>query len=99
MTDRNGNSAVLPLSHDAPLYPQINAVPVRAAFLGSDQTREALFRRFAFPMADFVSVNEAFDPFTLAMISFVFDRSPSGAILIDDISISNPMPIDGVIDD
>jgi len=89
LTDRSGASVSLPLSHDEALYPQIQAIPRRASFLDGTDTAEVLFRRFEFPVTDFVSANTAFDPAELARISFVFDRTKKGAIIIDDLSVTN----------
>jgi hypothetical protein len=89
LTDRSGISVSLPLSHDSVLYPQVQAIPRRASFLDGADTAEVLFRRFELPIADFAATNPAFDPAALAQISFVFDRSKKGAIIIDDLSITN----------
>jgi flagellar biosynthesis protein FliQ/dienelactone hydrolase len=88
LVDRKGQSASLPLSHDEILYPLIQAVPRRASFLDSNDTEEILFRRFTLPIDDFVAVNPSFDPASLAIISFVFDRAEKGAIIVDDLSLS-----------
>jgi hypothetical protein len=73
------------LSHDSELYPLINAVPRRARFLESEAPTEILFRRFELPLAAFVGNNREFDATSVKQISFVFDRSERGAIIIDDI--------------
>jgi hypothetical protein len=75
----DGRSESFPLSRDSALYPLVNARPRRAAFLESAEATEILFRRFEFPVAGAAGVTR---------ISFVFDRSPRGAIIVDDLSIS-----------
>jgi hypothetical protein len=89
LTDRNGIAASLPLSHDEALYPQVQARPRRESFLDSSDPTEVLFRRFELPIGDFVAANPSFDPELLAGISFVFDRSKRGAIVVDDLSVTN----------
>ncbi len=89
LTDRNGISVSLSLSHDEALYPQVQAIPRRASFLDGSDSAEVLFRRFELPVGAFVAANMALDPAELARISFVFDRSKMGAIIIDDLSITN----------
>jgi len=89
LTDSAAATASLPLSHDSVLYPLVNAIPRRAGFLDSSDPTEVLFRRFEFPIADFTAVNAQFDAMSIAQISFVFDRSKKGAIIIDDLSITN----------
>lgn len=88
LTDGNGQTATLPLSTDSGLYPLINAVPRRAGFLDSTDPTEVLYRRFELPLAEFVFANPDFDRTSIATISFVFDRSEKGAIIIDDISMT-----------
>lgn len=88
LVDSFGTLADLPLSRDAPLYPQVNAVPRRASFLESEDTSDALFQRFRLPVADFLAAEPALDVSDLVRIEFVFDRNKSGAIKVDDISIT-----------
>ena len=87
LRDADGAEARLALSHDHALYPQVQAVPRRASFLVDTEPAEALFGRHEFAIDDFAAVNPVFDAGRLAAISFVFDDSPKGAILLDDISI------------
>ncbi len=89
LVDRQGESASLPLSHDEALYPLVQAVPRRASFLDANDPEEVLFRRFALPIDDFVAANPAFDPASLASVSFIFDRAEKGAIIVDDLSFMN----------
>jgi len=89
LVDRKGQSASLPLSHDEVLYPLVQAVPRRASFLDANDPEEILFRRFSLPVDDFVAANPSFDPASLASINFIFDRAEKGAIIIDDLSLTN----------
>jgi hypothetical protein len=92
LTDANGVSASLPLSSDSTLYPLINAIPRRAKFLEYDEPTEILFRRFEFPLAAFNAGEPDFNPAAISRIRFEFDRSPRGAIIIDDISLAQSPP-------
>jgi dienelactone hydrolase len=83
----HGVEALLPLSHDHALYPLVHAVPRRASFLDENDPTEVLFRSYAFPLDAFVAANPSFDVDSIAMISFVFDGSDKGAIIMDDVSI------------
>ena len=89
LTDRIGRSAAVPLSHAAPVYPQVNAIPRRATFLDGAELSEALFQRISLPSADFLAVESQLDVDNLARLEFVFDRSERGAIMLDDISLSD----------
>jgi hypothetical protein len=83
----DGQTNSFPLSSDSGLYPLINAVPRRAGFLDSSDPTEILFRRFEFPINPAQGAEPGTEPIGLTRISFVFDRSPKGAIIVDDISI------------
>ena len=87
LRDGNGAEAELPLSHDHALYPLVHAVPRRASFLDDNDPAEVLLRSYAFPLDAFLAANPSFDPTRIAMISFVFDASDKGAIIMDDLSI------------
>jgi hypothetical protein len=87
LRDGNGAEAELPLRHDQALYPLVKAMPRRASFLDDNDPTEVLFRSYALAMDDFVVANPSFDADHIAMISFVFDGSDRGAIIMDDISI------------
>ena len=88
VADSTGAVASLPLSHDAALYPLVNAVPRRAGFLDSADETEILFRRFEFPLAAFEGSGGQFNAGEISRISFVFDRSKKGAIILDSLSMS-----------
>ena len=88
LVDRNGSRASLPLDHDQVLYPQFEAKPRRADFLESNSTTEVLFRHYSLSLGDFSAANPEFDDSQLAKICFVFDRSESGSIIIDDLALS-----------
>lgn len=82
LTDRAGNSAMLPLSHHGAL-PRID----RPALFKSPRIRptprpEPAFQTYAFPLADFVAANPAFDRNAIASIAFVFDRTREGVVLL-----------------
>jgi hypothetical protein len=87
LRDVEGAEAELPLSHDHALYPLVHAVPRRASFLDDNDPTEVLFSSYAFPLDAFLAANPSFDPTRIAMISFVFDGSDKGAIIMDDLSI------------
>ncbi len=88
LTDAAGVSASLPLSHDRPLYPQVQAPTRRASFLESNSTAEAVFHRYAFELSAFTRTNPEFDPTTIREIRFVFDVNPKGVIVIDDMGFA-----------
>ena len=90
ITDTDGNVAERLLSQDEALYPQVQALPRRAAFLDGAEPAETLFRRIEFSLADFVAISPELNAGSLRSLAFVFDQSDKGAIIVDDISILNP---------
>ncbi|MDH5346191.1 MAG: hypothetical protein OEW59_10540, partial [Gammaproteobacteria bacterium] len=83
----DGRTDAFPLSRDSMLYPLVNAVPRRAGFLDGEEPTEVLFRRFEFPNRN-RGTEPGSDP-QVVRVSFLFDRSPKGAIIVDDISIAH----------
>ncbi len=88
VTDDAGASASLPLSHDRPLYPLIQAPTRRASILEIQATSEVVFHRYQLGLGDFRQANLAFDPTAIREIRFVFDANPKGVIVIDDIGFA-----------
>jgi dienelactone hydrolase len=85
--DAAGHEARLPLSHDQLLYPQVRAATRRLPILDSAKASEVVMRRFRLPLSDFAAANPAFDPARIQVIRFDFDRSPRGAIVLDDLGL------------
>ena len=83
--DENGAEAVLPLSHFSALQPLIKVQVAKAAFMNRNKDSEVVFQSFEFPLADFSKANPAFDPEKLCKVAFVFDRTPKGMVVLDDI--------------
>jgi hypothetical protein len=90
LTDTAGEQARLPLSHDQLLYPQIKSDTRRFGVLDSTPSSELVMRRYRFPLKDFVTVNPGLDLGHLRSIRFEFDRTPRGAIALDDIGLAAP---------
>ena len=91
LTDISGEQARLPLSHDQLLYPQIESDTRRFGVLNSTPSSELVMRRYRFPLRDFVMVNPGLDLGHLRSICFEFDRTPRGAIALDDIGLTTPL--------
>jgi hypothetical protein len=88
VTDAAGNAARLPLSHDQVLYPQVQADTRHIAVASSIPTTEIVMRRYRFALRDFAAANPRLDLTRLKTIAFVFDKSPRGAIALDDIGLA-----------
>jgi hypothetical protein len=88
LTDAAGGQARLPLSHDQLLYPQIKTDTRRFGVLSSAPSSELVMRRYCFPLKDFVAVNPGLDLGHLRSVRFEFDRTPRGAIALDDVGLA-----------
>jgi len=87
LTDTNGETARLPLSHDQVLYPQVKGETRRLGLIDTAPHSEIVMRRFRFPLTDFLTVNPKLNLARLAQIRFDFDRSKRGAIALDDVGL------------
>lgn len=85
VTDHSGMQARLPLSHFMLLQPQLRADLGKARVLSPFPASEVVLQHFEFPLRDFLSENPAFQPADLSKIRLVFDRTPAGIIVLDDI--------------
>ncbi|UCC89676.1 MAG: hypothetical protein JSV81_10285 [Anaerolineales bacterium] len=85
--DGAGQAALLPLSSFSYLQPQIVTVISKAPFMnvGGPSPSESIFQTFEFPLVAFGEVNPALDPADLSTIRFVFDRTPAGVVVLDDL--------------
>ena len=90
LEDAAGEIARLPLSDVAPLLPPVEGNLGKAAFMALLPTAEPVLVHYEFPLAAFAVAEPAFDAATLVEVRFVFDRTPSGAILLDDVGLRAP---------
>jgi dienelactone hydrolase len=88
----DGVTARLPLSHFRAL-----PVPLKSRFTKlSDESDlygkawEPVLQTFELPFAAFVTAQPGFAPETLREIRLVFDRSPEGVVIVDDVGIAEP---------
>ena len=90
LVDGAGALAQLPLSTVGALPPRLAAQLTRLPFAQEVELSEPVLQHYAFPLAWFVMANPAFDPAGITTIRFVFDRTPAGEILLDDIGFNQP---------
>jgi predicted dienelactone hydrolase len=91
VVDRSGHAVRLPLSNFSYLQPQIVMTLMKAPFMNiaGPSPSEPVFQSFEFPLADFVAANPAFDPATVTTVRFIFDRTPAGVVVLDDVGFRN----------
>jgi dienelactone hydrolase len=83
--DRAGEVARLPLSHFSLLQPQLDGQLGKVGFMSLFPASEAVLQHFEFPLKEFVRANPAFHPADLAAVRFLFNHTPSGVIVLDNI--------------
>jgi hypothetical protein len=87
----NGRRASLPLSHVAALQPALRVTFTKWPFW--ERTRykspvEPVLQTFTIPLSDFAKANPDFDPEWLHQIRFVFDRTKSAVLLLDEVGVT-----------
>lgn len=91
--DENGNVSRMRLSHVSPLLPMFEGVLAKRPFGFFQTIKEPVFQNFAFDMTDFIEGNSNLIPERISKISFVFDQTAKGSILIKDIGIRNELAL------
>jgi dienelactone hydrolase len=87
LVDENGRSAQIPLSTFQPLMPPL---PTKVSKL-TPATNAVILQTVALPLVDFLIQEPALDLESLTAVTLLFDQTPQGLIMVDDISISTPI--------
>ncbi|HVZ78927.1 MAG TPA: hypothetical protein VG818_13175 [Gemmatimonadaceae bacterium] len=93
--DADGHAARLPLSAFGPVRRPLETHPLRRADEESREFRnpyEFVLQTYAMPLAAFHRASPSFDASRLRSIALVFDRTPSGMVIVDDIGLSHMDP-------
>lgn len=85
VADQAGNLARLPLSHFSLLQPPLQGRLGKLEWMSVLPLSEPVFQTFEFCLGDFVASNPDFDPSNLSEIRFLFNRTPSGIVILDEI--------------
>ncbi len=83
LTDAHGRSASVALAAIAPLRAPVEVTTRKAGVLDSTPASEPVFQRYTLPISRFAGV----DASAIIRIALRFDRSPAGAIYLDDIDV------------
>jgi hypothetical protein len=95
IVDASGKAARVPLSgYGAVRRPLESYIYIRS---GRDKLRfgsltEMVLQTYTIPFADFAAVNPALDLDRVRKVRFVFDRTPAGTLVIDNIGFSRMSP-------
>ena len=85
LQDSTGQVVRFPLSDFSSLQREIEPVLWKMDFLTGDTSSEQVFQIFYFPLSDMEKINPEFNPSNIENIQFIFDKSKSGVITIDNI--------------
>jgi hypothetical protein len=86
LADHTGEVARLPLSHVSYLRPQLQSQVAKAGWMNLLlPPSEVIFQTFAVPMTSFAEANPGLDPSSLLEVSFVFDRSSTGVVALNNV--------------
>ena len=83
LTDKNSEVASVALSSFAYLPPTAKVEIMKSSLLDELKGSEIVLQTFEFPVKDFLAINPSLNPNELQTIRLVFDRSPSGLIVLD----------------
>jgi dienelactone hydrolase len=87
LMDHSGVIARLPLSAFSLLQPPLRVHLGKASWMSLLPASEPIFQTFEFQLSDFIGQNPRFDPSQLCEIRFLFDRSPTGVVILDEMGI------------
>ena len=87
LMDHSGVTARLPLSHFSLLQPPLRVHLGKAKWMSILPSSEPIFQTFEFQLSDFIGQNPHFDPSQLSEIRFLFDRSPAGVVILDEVDV------------
>ena len=85
LKDSTGTKVSFPLSSFAPLQREIDVVIKKTDFIKDDKQSEKVFQTFYFPAEAIQKINPDFNISGLKEVKFIFDRSESGVVVIDNI--------------
>ncbi|WP_298329519.1 hypothetical protein [uncultured Dokdonia sp.] len=85
MEDTAGNTASMCLSDFSALQKEIGVRVWKSQFIEEETLSENVFQTYYFPLADFQDRNKALDVKKIVSISFVFDNTSEGVVVLDNV--------------
>jgi hypothetical protein len=85
LEDNNGQKVEFPLSDFSALQREIETVIWKIDFVTGDKGSEKIFQTFYFPMENILKLNSEFEISNLIKITYRFDKSKKGVVVIDNI--------------
>ncbi|WP_405222311.1 alpha/beta hydrolase family protein [Dokdonia sp. Asnod1-B02] len=83
--DATGNTASMCLSDFSALQKEIGVRVWKSQFINEETLSENVFQTYYFPLADFQDRNKALDVKEIVTISFVFDKTSEGVVVLDNV--------------
>jgi dienelactone hydrolase len=87
LTDSLGHEIAFPLSRFSPLQREIEVKIMKTDWIAGESESEKVFQTFYFPFTDLSEMDPEFDLGSIQEITFRFDRSKKGVIVIDQIGL------------
>jgi hypothetical protein len=89
LIDVNGELVTFPLSRFSALQRTLDVTLFKMGGLLNEKESETVFQTFYFPLAPLKELNNNFNPFQISEINFIFDKSPHGVVIIDQIGFTD----------
>jgi pimeloyl-ACP methyl ester carboxylesterase len=85
LADSNGETIRFNLHDHAFLQPRLEVKLHKLEFMKTNPGSEHLYHFFYFPMRRFTTLNENFSPDDIIRITFIFDKTEDGVIILDNL--------------
>lgn len=89
--DVNGETAQFLLSDFSPLQREIESVIMKVDFLTGENESEKIFQTFYYPIDKITKLNPNFDIVKLKKITYLFDQTKEGVVVIDNIGFMDKL--------
>ena len=90
-TDVNGEQVDFLLSNFSGLQREIETVVMKVDFLTGEKESEKIFQTFYFPLETILKNHQNFDSSKITKVSFIFNKTKSGVVVIDDIGFTKAL--------
>lgn len=87
LEDAAGQISALPLSRYKPVQPQLTARLYKLSLFEPYTRGDPVMQSYAIPLADFKAFNSSFDPARLRSITFLFDQTKIGSVVLDGVGV------------
>jgi hypothetical protein len=89
LADINGNTLEFPLSSFAPVQPTLKREFTKLSFMQNQAESEIILQTFVFPLEKFAGDHPDFDFENINCISFIFDITKEGVVVVNNIGFMN----------